>query len=74
MTMHMHMLHRYSGIERVGHDFFVDHHEFNRIGNVQYTRWMPITNDRARILTNFYTSKVRLGAVEKMLLACLYEF
>lgn len=74
MAMHMHMLHRYSGIEKIGNDFFVDHEDFNRIGNTRYIGWLPITNDRARILTNFYTSKVRLGAVEKMLLACSYEF
>ena len=68
MALHMHMLHRYSGLDNIGHDFFVDRHD-------HATRvWMPITDDRTRILTNFYTSKLRLGAQEKMMLACIYEF
>lgn len=74
MALYINMLHERFGKEATVNDFFVDHEEFNRIGSVQYTRWMPITNARARILTNFYTSKLRLGELEKMLLACSYEF
>jgi len=83
MQMHMHMLHRYSGIGNVGHDFFVDREETYRgitglpglwIGNTWHLNRLPIDNDRVRILTNFYTSKIRLGEMEKMLLACVYEF
>ena len=72
MALHMYMLHTYSlGVETIGHDFFVDRHDHN---NLQGRHWMPIKDDRTRILTDFYTSKLRLGEMEKMLLACSYEF
>ena len=71
MALHMHMLHRYSGLETIGHDFYVDRHDAHfELGNW----YVPLSDERFRILTNFYSSKIRLGGMEKMLLGCSYEF
>ena len=71
MHMHMHMLHRYSGIKNIVHDFFVDRHDAH-YGTGKTI--VPLSDDRYRILTDFYTTKVRLGEQEKMLLGCIYQF
>lgn len=76
MALHMHRLHvqqLQSGVEAVANDFFVDRHDAHWEGNVQ-NLVAPLSNDRWRMLTNYYTSRVRLGEQEKMMLACIYEF
>ena len=69
MALYMNMLHARFGPEAISNDFFVDRHTAD---------WQPLfalmSDERARILTNFYTSKFRLGEMEKMMLGCSYDF
>lgn len=54
------------GEEALKNDFFVDH--------IENTFPRTPQNERQRILMRFYSSLVRLGDMDKMMLACIYEF
>ena len=71
MSLYVHMLHSRFGKDAVANDFFVDREEDHWGG---YNTFAPLSDDRYRILTNFYTSRLRLGEMEKMMLTCSYDF
>lgn len=71
MSLYVHILHARFGKDAIANDFFIDREEDHWGG---YNLYAPLSDARYRILTNFYTSKVRLGEMEKMMLTCSYDF